>query len=109
MHMSKYEEITRARRILGFYEVATLKDIRNRYKTLLKEWHPDLHDENKELCKEKTIEIIEAYRIIMDYCENYRFSFSEEEIEKYIPPEEFWTKRFGNDPIWGFYEDDEQE
>ncbi len=44
--MGKYEEITKAQQILGLYEVATLKDIKNKYKKLLKEWHPDL-------CKKK--------------------------------------------------------
>jgi hypothetical protein len=44
----------------------------------------------------------------MEYCENYRFSFSREEVEKYISADEFWAKKFGNDPIWGNYEDEEQ-
>jgi DnaJ-class molecular chaperone len=44
--MGKYEEITKARQILGLYEFAPLKDIKNKYKELLKEWHPDL-------CKKK--------------------------------------------------------
>jgi len=107
--MGKYEEITGALQVLGLYEVATIKDIKKKYKDLLKEWHPDLHNGNKEICKEKTIEIIDAHRVVMDYCENYKFSFSREEIEKYMSPEEFWAKRFWNDPIWGNYQDDEQE
>jgi hypothetical protein len=56
--VGKYEEITKARQVLGLYESATLKDIKNNYKELLKEWHPDLCKENEEICKEKTIEII---------------------------------------------------
>jgi len=48
-------------------------------------------------------------RIIMDYCEDYKFSFSKEEIEKYISADEFWEKRFGSDPIWGNYNDDERD
>jgi len=107
--MGKYEEITKARQILGLDEFATLKDIKNRYKELLKEWHPDLQRESEEISKEKTIEIINAFKTIMNYCENYKFSFSKEEIEKYISPDEFWGKRFGSDPIWGNYNDDEQD
>ena len=107
--MGKYEEITKALQILGLYEYATLKSIKTMYKKLIKEWHPDLHKENEEICKEKTIEIINAYNMILDYCENYKFSFSREEIEKYMSPEEFWEKRFGNDPIWSTYQDDEKE
>jgi preprotein translocase subunit Sec63 len=107
--MGKYEEITKALQILELYEVATLKDIKNKYKELLKKWHPDLCKENEEICKEKTIEIIHAFKTIMNYCENYKFSFSKEEIEKYLSPDEFWEKRFGSDPIWGNYNNDEQD
>jgi DnaJ-class molecular chaperone len=107
--MGKYEEITKALQILGLYESATVKEIKNKYRELLKEWHPDLCKGNEDICKEKTIAILNAYGIIMDYCEQYRFSFSMEEVEKYISPEELWTKQFGKDPIWGNYQGDEPE
>ncbi len=107
--MGKYEEISTALRILGLYESATVKEIKNRFRELLKEWHPDLCKADEDIRKEKTIEILNAYRIIMDYCEYYRFSFSREEVEKYISPEELWAKQFGKDPIWGNYQDDEQD
>jgi len=107
--MGKYEEITKAQKILELNEFATLKEIKNKYRALLKEWHPDLYRDNEAIRKQKTIEIINAHRIIMDYCEHYRFSFSKEEIEKYISPEELWAKQFRKDPIWGNYQDDEPE
>jgi DnaJ-class molecular chaperone len=107
--LGKYEEITNALRILGLNESATVREIKTKYRELLKEWHPDLLKGNEDVRQEKTIEIINAYRIIMDYCEQYRFSFSKEEIEKYISPEEFWTKQFGNDPIWGNYKKEEED
>ena len=107
--MGKHEEITKARQVLELQEFATVKEIKNKYRTLLKEWHPDLCRENEAIRQRKTIEIINAYRIIMDYCEHYKFSFSKEEIEKYMSPEEFWEKQFGKDPIWGNYQDDENE
>jgi preprotein translocase subunit Sec63 len=107
--MGRYEEITKARKVLELDEFATVKEIKNQYRTLLKEWHPDLCRENDAIRKQKTIEIINAYRIIMGYCEQYSFSFSKEEIKKYISPEELWAKQYGKDPIWGNYEDDEKE
>jgi curved DNA-binding protein CbpA len=55
--MGKYEEITKARTILELNEFATLKDIKNKYRELLKEWHPDLCKENEDIRKEKTIDI----------------------------------------------------
>jgi len=107
--MGKYEKITKARQVLELHEFATVKEIKNKYRTLLKEWHPDLCSENEAIRKQRTIEIINAYRIIMDYCEHYKFSFSKEEIGKYMSPEELWEKQFGKDPIWGNYQDDEKE
>jgi DnaJ-class molecular chaperone len=107
--MGKYEEIKKARKILGLDEYATLKEIKNNYRALLKEWHPDLSRKNRAVRKQKTIEIINAYKILMDYCEQYRFSFSQEEVEKYMSPEEQWVKQFGKDPIWGNYNDDGQD
>jgi hypothetical protein len=72
----------------------------------IKEKYPDDDEDSR---KEKTIKILNAYRIIMNYCEHYRFLFSKEEVEKYMSPEELWAKQFGKDPIWGTYQDDEQD
>jgi hypothetical protein len=106
--MGKYEQITKALRILGLDNSATLKEIKTNFHALLKEWHPDLGKGQEDIFHEKTMEIIGAYRIIMDYCEQYRFFFSREEVEKYISPEELWIKQFGRDPIWGNPDDIEQ-
>jgi len=39
--MGKYEEITKARQILELYESASLRDVKYKYRELLKEWHPE--------------------------------------------------------------------
>ncbi len=98
--MGKHEDITQARKILGIYESETLKNIKNKFKQLIKKYHPDVCKMDKEVCHKKTEEIINSYKIIMSYCDNYKFSFKKEEIEKYLSKEEFWEKQFGNDPIW---------
>jgi hypothetical protein len=41
--MGKYDEITKARQVLELHEFASLKEIKNKYQELLKEWHPDLY------------------------------------------------------------------
>ena len=69
------------------YEFASLKEIKNKYRELLKEWHPDLCRGNEVIRKQKTIEIINAHR----------------------SPEELWSKQFWKDPICGNYQDDEPE
>ena len=98
--MDKYEEITNARKILGIGELESLKNIKNKFKKLIKKYHPDVCKMGKEICRKKSEEIISAYKIIMNYCDNYKFSFNKKEVEKYLSNEEFWKKRFGNDPIW---------
>jgi DnaJ-class molecular chaperone len=40
--MGKNEETINALHILGLYESATVKEIKNKYRALLKEWHPGL-------------------------------------------------------------------
>ena len=103
---TKYEEITEARRILGLSESATMRQVKEHYKQLMTKWHPDRCQEKKEICEEKAKEINDAYKIIIDYCNNYKFSFLKDEVGKYIADEEWWFKRFGKDPIWGHSNDE---
>jgi len=48
-----------------------------------------------------TKKIIEAYKVIISYCEQYKYSFEEDEVKKYLSDEEWWFERFGDDPLWG--------
>jgi DnaJ-class molecular chaperone len=102
---SKYEEIREARRILELPELATMRQVKGHYKKLMTKWHPDKCQGKKEICEQKAKEINDAYEIIMSYCNNYNFSFSKKEVEKYITDGEWWFKRFGKDPMWGKYND----
>jgi hypothetical protein len=47
-----------------------------------------------------TQKIIAAYQMILAYCNQYQYSFSEETVNKHLTPEEWWFERFGNDPLW---------
>jgi DnaJ-class molecular chaperone len=102
MHgMGKYQKITESREVLNLSESATMQEIKANYRALLGKWHPDKSAEDKDLSNEMTRRVIAAYQTIVAYCKQYRFSFSEEEVKKYISPEEWWFERFGNDPLWG--------
>lgn len=102
---TKYKIITEAREILELSECATMQQIKENYKRLIKEWHPDKNKNDKQSYEENTKKIIAAYKTIIEYCKNYSYSFSKEEIEKYIDDQEWWFKRFGNDPVWGNCQD----
>jgi DnaJ-class molecular chaperone len=98
--MSKYEQITAARRLLELPERASMEDIKANYRNLVNAWHPDRCDESKEKCTEMTAKIISAYRTLIDYCNSYRFSFSEDEIRHHLSDQEWWFERFGDTPLW---------
>jgi curved DNA-binding protein CbpA len=99
--MSKYREITEARTLLELPESATLEEVKSHYRMLLTRWHPDRSGgRNREQCNDMTRRIIAAYRTLVAYCAEYRFSFAEQEVKKYLSPEEWWFERF-NDPLHG--------
>ncbi|WP_457595308.1 J domain-containing protein [Hydrogenimonas sp.] len=83
-----YEEIHEALDILGLPSHVSLKDITARYRYLASGKHPDVGGEGDEMAR-----INEAYERLKRYIENYRFSFSEEEIAKQFP-QETHAKRF---------------
>ncbi len=99
--MGLYEEITKARLILDIPEQARISVVTQKYKDLLKKWHPDRCREDKILCEEKTRDILFAGKLLINYCNEYPVSFSKNDVEKQISQEEFWNKKFGNDPFWG--------
>ncbi len=98
--MNMSQKIDEARQLLELPERATMKEIKSSYRSLLAEWHPDRCREDEERCNEMTIRIIAAYRTIIRYCNQYQYSFSQEEIRNYLPEEEWWLERFGNGSVW---------
>jgi len=99
--MNKYQEITEARKLLELPEHATMDEIKAQYRELLGRWHPDTCSQDKDLCLEMTKKLIAAYEVIIAYCSQYRYSFTRDAVSKYLSGQEWWMKRFGDDPLWG--------
>lgn len=105
MEKKMSELLTEALKILELDDEATINEINKRYRDLLFKWHPDRCRDNYEESKEMTDRIIRAYKTVMIYCSNYRIKFDSEFSDKISPtdtPDEFWHKRFGHDPLWGY-------
>ncbi len=89
--MRKFEEISRARHILGLGEEATLQEIRGKYLKLIKKAHPDRKGEEVY-----TKELNWAYEVIKNYFANYPISFRKEDMEKINPDlkikQQFWDE-----------------
>ena len=65
-------------------ERATLRDIKSRHRELVKRHHPDVGVTSEP---ETIRQINAAYRIILDYVSEYRFSFTENEFYQQNPEE----------------------
>ncbi|MBA7519803.1 hypothetical protein ES705_11890 [subsurface metagenome] len=97
-------ELKKALRLLNIPEQASLLEIKKIYRDLIFQWHPDRCKEKKEICHEKTRKIIGSYKLVIAYCDSYRFSFDDADLEKSLGNTnevKFWYDRFGDDPIWG--------
>lgn len=93
--MDKFEKIDKARKILELGEKANKEEIKNRYRELMKKYHPDKTPETEKHLK-KVKDINWAHNIIASYCDEYRFSFKREDVEK-MNPELKLNKQFKDD------------
>ncbi len=99
--MNRNEKLLKAAILLELELPASYAEIKTQYKNLLKKWHPDKCGEKPELCQQKTIDIIEAYNLLIEYIENYRFSFDNKNDSHNTAADDWWVRQFGNDPMWG--------
>jgi curved DNA-binding protein CbpA len=87
----------KAKSLLGLREKSSIKEIKNKYKNLMKKWHPDKHKDDIEKATQMSMQINEAYKTIMDYCNNYEYPFDEESVKKSTyTPDEWWNNKFGS-------------
>jgi len=87
----------KAKSLLGLREKSSLKEIKNKYKNLMKKWHPDKHKDDIEKATQMSMQINEAYKTIMDYCNNYEYPLDEESVKKSTyTPDEWWNNKFGS-------------
>lgn len=92
-----YADVLDSLRVFGFGSRATLKEIKNRHRQLVKRHHPDTGNADDQ----ETIQLVNAaYRVLLDYVSEYRFSFAEEEFYEQNP-EERLRQQFMDTPLWG--------
>ena len=71
------QTITDALETLELPKLITKADIKRQYHFLAKRYHPDLGGDLQRMER-----INEAYRILMNYIEEFRYTFDNEEISK---------------------------
>ncbi len=92
-----FKDLQQALAVFGLSERATLGEIKTRHRELVKRYHPDSRGDHEA----EPIKVINsAYAVLRAYCDQYSFSFSEEEFYEQNPDERL-RRQFARDPIWG--------
>ncbi|MHB8123004.1 MAG: J domain-containing protein [Desulfuromonadaceae bacterium] len=92
-----FDDLQESLEILGLHDRVTMKQVKSRHRELVKRYHPDA---GNDADGEKIRLINAAFRVLSDYLESYRFSFSEEEFYTQNP-EERMRRQFMDDALWG--------
>lgn len=82
------KEMQKALDILGLPQLITREDIKKQYRFLAKKNHPDTGGDAK-----KMEEINAAYQLLIQYIEEFRYTFDNEEISKQFPGADY-VQRF---------------
>ena len=89
--MATFEEINEARTLLGLSEAATLKEIKQAYRQMAFRYHPDKGGGGPE-GGDRMKRLNEAYKLLMDYCARYKYTFDEEDVARAYPDEWYWKR-----------------
>ncbi len=102
MRSKKWREIVAAKELLRLGDEASLDEIKRAYRRMSKKHHPDLRRGKKgEVGDPAMQELNAAYKILYDYCVNFRISLVLNDESKPLDDEDWWLSRFGEDPLWG--------
>jgi len=74
------ETIEEALDILELPKLITKEDIKKQYRFLAKKHHPDIGGD-----AQKMEQLNRAYKLLMQYIEEFRYTFDEEEINRQFP------------------------
>ena len=96
-----FEKINAARKLLGLSSEATVSEIKEAYRTMVKRHHPDryLNEAERRENEKRMAEINRAYELLLSYIEEYKISFRKEDVERCEPERDM--KRFYQDWLEG--------
>ena len=85
--MKKSEQILEALEILKLPVLSTMGELKSRYHDLAMQYHPDCGGDEQKMAELNT-----AYAVLKGYMENFKFTFSEGEMNKQFPEDVYMDK-----------------
>ena len=94
--MANFKEIDEARILLGLGETATLEEIKQAYIKMAFRYHPDRsgNSEDDPQCEQIMKKLNWAYKLLKDYCAQYKYLFREEDVARTYPRDEYLRKYY---------------
>ena len=93
--MADFKQIDQARKLLELGEAATLKEVKQAYRRMSIRYHPDKSGvEDKAKCEEMMKRINWAYELLIAYCTHYKYPFSEQDVGRTYPYDEYFRKYY---------------
>ena len=97
--MASFEEIDKARKLLGLGQFASLEEIKQAYRKKAFLYHPDKSRSESAQGEEMMKSLNQSYKLLIEYCSRYKYSFKEEDIERAFP-DEAYVRRY----VYGWVE-----
>jgi len=91
--MARFEEIDKARKLLGLRDRATVEEIKQAYREMAFRYHPDVKTQVGAEDDDMMKQLNRAYELLLDYVNRYSYSFTEEDVIECYPDEEL-LRRF---------------
>ena len=87
-----FEEIDKARRLLGLQEFASVDGIKKAYRQKAFQYHPDKSGNVNAQGGETMKSLNRSYKLLLEYCSRYKYSFKEEDIGRAYPDDAYVKK-----------------
>jgi curved DNA-binding protein CbpA len=94
-----YEDIDKARKLLGLEQFASLKEIKQAYRKKSFLYHPDKNSGESSQGEEMMKSLNQSYKLLSEYCSRYKYSFKEEDVDRAFP-DEAYVRRY----VYGWFE-----
>lgn len=98
--MANFNDIDKARKILKLGDQATLKEIKSAYRKMAFDYHPDKQGNSSNPEHDEMMKMINwAYKILTQYCHDFRYTFKQEDVARtyfYEEQERKWKDNWFN-------------